>query len=114
MKKDLANVFNRQFTNYGDHPNNSYYTVFQFKERRHAEHFEAQLVEEDIAFEKDLEEGRRFLYAVKNPDRMKAINANFLTHAAFREPMLPRIGGIVLVLFVVAVIAFAIYSSTQQ
>lgn len=97
-------------TNYKDHPVNSYYTVFFFREIEHSDMFEQLLTEKSIEFEKaEHEPGeKKFYFAVKNSDRKAAVKINYIVSAHFRKPFLPRATGWFLILLVVIVIAAAI------
>lgn len=97
-------------TNYHDHPQNSYYTVFFFRTQDQADHFESLLKENGIEYEKadKEEEDTKYFFAVRNDVRKDAIRLNYLVSAKFRKPFLPRRAGWLVVILTLAAIALAI------
>lgn len=98
-------------TNYNPHPENPNYTVFHFYRQDLSGEFENLLVENNIPFEKAVEQRERtiYLYGIKNSYYKQAVKLNFLTYGKFRDPFIPnRFFGIALILlvFILIVIAF--------
>lgn len=77
--------------NFWDHPTNFNYTVFTFKAKEQADYFEELLLENQIWFEKHVEDTQSY-FGVRNSDKKKATNLNYLTFAKFRTFMIPHKG----------------------
>lgn len=97
-------------TNYREYEYDNRYVVYDFRSEEHADHFEGLLRERDVLFERHLED-ELIRFGIEKRFRNAADKCNFLTHAAFRKPL---IGNAVLkwVLLIVtgAVIALGIIS----
>ena len=76
--------------NVNDHPRNSNKKVFFFKDQLLADHFEQLMLEQNIDFEKQIdEEGDRCIYfGIRKSDYKAVQNLNFLTHGKFRKPFI--------------------------
>ena len=92
-------------TNYSDHPSRIGFTVFKFREKQRANYFETLLKENDIWFESSIEDDNLYLFGVKKGDFKKAMNANYLVSAKFRNKIIPntyfRWGVIIIAVFVI-------------
>ena len=76
-------------TNYRDHPTNDLYTIYTFHGKEQAAHFEEQLVENSIRFERNNEdEENRSHFAIRRVDDHKAIKLNYITVGKFRQPLI--------------------------
>jgi len=97
--------------NYTDHPTRVGYTVYRFFEKERADYFEALLKKDNVYFESSIEENENtlYLFGVKKGDSKKAMNANYLVSAKYRNKIIPntyfRWG---IILFAVAMITLAI------
>lgn len=78
------------FININDHPTNRNKKVFYFKDKLKADHFEQQLILENINYEKQVdEEGDQTIYfGVRQSDFDRAKTLNFLTMGKFRKPFI--------------------------
>ena len=76
--------------NFHDHPTNRNKKVFFFKQEAHANYFELLLKEQQLAYEKQIdEEGDRTIYfGVKISDFKMAKHLNYLTIGKFRKPFI--------------------------
>jgi len=92
-------------TNYSDHPSRIGFTVFKFREKQRANYFETLLKENDFWFESSIEDDNLHLFGVKKGDFKKAMNANYLVSAKFRNKIIPntyfRWGVIIIAVFVI-------------
>lgn len=106
-----------RITNYFVHPGDTRYMVFVFKQDIYADYFEDLLEEENITYERHLdEEETEILFGVHKRFQRKALNANFLTHAKFRKPFINN--GLVkylllIITFGVIILAIVGYFRTQ-
>lgn len=97
--------------NYKDHPTRIGYTVYRFFEKERADYFEELLKKDNIQFESSIEENGNtlYLFGVKKGDSKKAMNANYLVSAKYRNKIIPntyfRWG---IILFALAMITLAI------
>lgn len=80
-------------TNYTDHPTRIGYTVYRFFDKDRADYFEELLTNESIYFETSIEEQENiiYLFGVKKGDAKKAMNANYLVSAKYRNKIIPNI-----------------------
>jgi hypothetical protein len=78
-------------TNYSDHPTRIGYTVFKFRENQRAVYFEELLKKKNITFESSKEDDNLYLFGVKKGDFKKAMNANYLVSAKFRNKIIPNV-----------------------
>ena len=97
--------------NYSDHPTRVGYTVYRFFEKERADYFEELLKKDNVSFESSIEESENtlFLFGIKKGDSKKAMNANYLVSAKFRNKIIPNIyfrWGIIL--FAITMITLAI------
>jgi hypothetical protein len=97
--------------NYSDHPTRVGYTVYRFFEIERANYFEELLKKDNISFESSIEENGNtiYLFGIKKGDSKKAMNANYLVSAKFRNKIIPNIyfrWGIIL--FAIAMVSLAI------
>ena len=76
-------------TNYSDHPTRIGYTIFKFRNKQRAEYFKQLLTESNIWFESSNEDNITF-FGVKKGDFKKAMNANYLVSAKFRNKIIPN------------------------
>lgn len=99
-------------TNYSDHPTRIGFTVFKFREKQRANHFEALLEEDNIWFEASVEADNLYLFGVKKGDFKKAMNANYLVSAKFRNKIIPNVYvGWVIIIITIAIISLAVVSA---
>ena len=102
-------------TNYSDHPTRIGHTIFKFREKQRAEHFESLLKKENIWYEFSDEEDSNslYLFGVKKGDFKRAMNANYLVSAKYRNRIIPNkyfrlalfiVAGIVLILAIIGAI----------
>jgi len=97
--------------NYSNHPTRVGYTVYRFFEKERADYFEELLIKENVSFESSIEESGNtlYLFGIKKGDAKKAMNANYLVSAKFRNKIIPntyfRWG---VILFAIAMISLAI------
>lgn len=79
------------FENYKDHPSNRNKRVFFFQEAEWADHFEILLNENQIIFEKQIDEDgdKKIYFGVSLKDFEQAKQLNFLTIGKFRKPFIP-------------------------
>lgn len=77
--------------NFQDHPTNINKKVFFFKKADHARYFELMLIENNIIFEKQIdEEGDQTIYfGVKKSDFKTAQKLNYISIGHFRKPFIP-------------------------
>lgn len=102
-------------TNYSDHPTRIGFTVFKFRDEQRAIYFEELLKQDDIWFESSIEDSGLHLYGIKKGDFKKAMNANYLVSAKFRNKIIPNIymrWGIIFIS--VLVIIFAIIGAFSK
>lgn len=79
-------------TNYSDHPTRIGFTVFKFHEMQRANYFEELLKKDNVWYESSIgEEASIHLFGVKKGDFKKAMNANYLVSAKFRNKIIPNI-----------------------
>ncbi len=80
-------------TNYSDHPTRIGYTVYHFFEKERANYFEELLKKDNIYYESSIEEQENtlYLFGVKKGDAKKAMNANYLVSAKYRNKIIPNI-----------------------
>ena len=100
--------------NYSDHPTRVGYTVYRFFEKERADYFEELLKKDNVSYESSIEESGNtlYLFGVKKGDSKKAMNANYLVSAKFRNKIIPNIyfrWGIIL--FAIVMISLAIIGS---
>jgi hypothetical protein len=98
-------------TNYNPHPENPNYTVFHFYRVDLSGEFEKLLNENNIPFEKAVEQRDRtiYLYGIKNAYYKEAVRLNFLTYGKFRDPFIPnRFLGFTLIIIVFIMIVIAL------
>ncbi|MDG1475837.1 MAG: hypothetical protein P8Q14_01695 [Vicingaceae bacterium] len=78
--------------NYSDHPTRVGYTVYRFFEKERADYFEELLIKENVSFESSIEESGNtlYLFGIKKGDAKKAMNANYLVSAKFRNKIIPN------------------------
>lgn len=74
-------------TNYHEYKYDNRYMVYEFTTEEHADHFASLLKDRDVSFERHLEE-EKILFGVEKRYRNQSDKCNFLTHAAFRKPMI--------------------------
>jgi len=97
--------------NYSDHPTRVGYTVYRFFKKERADYFEALLKKDNVPFESSIEENENtlYLFGIKKGDSKKAMNANYLVSAKYRNKIIPnayfRWG---LIMFIASVIILAI------
>jgi hypothetical protein len=97
-------------TNYADHPTRIGYIVFRFFEKERADYFAILLKEENISFETSSEELENtiYLFGIRKRDNDKAMNANYLVSARFRNKIIPNTyfrWGLIVFFFVVLLLA---------
>lgn len=97
-------------TNYSDHPTRIGYTVYRFFEKDRADYFEEILIQENVYFETSVEENDNtiYLFGIRKGDAKKAMNANYLVSAKFRNKIIPNTyfrWGILLFFFTALVLA---------
>ena len=97
--------------NYSDHPTRIGYTVYRFFKKERADYFEKQIKKDNVPFESSVEENENtlYLFGIKKGDAKKAMNANYLVSAKYRNKIIPNVyirWGIIL--FAITMITFAI------
>ena len=100
-----------KLTNYYEHPSDNRYLVFEFRSEEKAVHFENQLTEASIPFEKHIERDQDVLifYGVSKQFDKSSMRANFITHGAFRKPLINnRLAKYALLLFTLFMVILAI------
>lgn len=101
-----------RLTNYFVHPSDNRYLVFLFKQEIHAAHFVEQLENEDIKYERHLDDNNDILFGVHKRYQKQALKMNFLTHGEFRRPLINnKVLKYALLIFTFGIVAFAIYGS---
>ncbi len=101
-------------TNYSDHPTRIGYTVYRFFEKERADYFEELLTQENVYFEAGVDDSANtiYLFGVKKGDSKKAMNANYLVSAKYRNKIIPNnYFRWALIIFFFAVIALAIFGA---
>jgi hypothetical protein len=97
-------------TNYREYKYDNRYMVYEFSSEEHADHFASLLNERDVIFERHLED-EKILFGVEKRYRSQSDKCNFLTHAAFRKPMIPnKVARFVLLIVTLLFIALGILS----
>ncbi len=76
--------------NFQDHPTNRNKMVFHFKDAEHATHFQLQLNEHKIKYERQVDEegDKRIYFGVMKSDYKEAKRLNYLTYGHFRKPFI--------------------------
>ena len=97
-------------TNYADHPTRIGYTVYRFFEKERADYFALLLEKENVSFETSSEELENtiYLFGVRKRDNAKAMNANYLVSAKFRNKIIPNTyfrWGLIVFFFIVLILA---------
>ena len=105
-------------TNYFEHPNRPGYYVFRFYQKDKANYFEELLIKENIWFESSLEkeEGKiTYLFGVKLSDYKKALHANYLVSAKFRNRTISNnYIRIIIYIVTIGIIALAIIGALKS
>ena len=79
-------------TNYSDHPTRIGHTIFKFRNKHRAEYFESLLKKDGIwhEYSPGKIEDATHLFGVKKGDFKKAMNANYLVSAKYRNKIFPN------------------------
>lgn len=74
-------------TNYSEHPTRPGYFVFRFYQKERSDFFEELLNKEQVWFESYIDEDGKitYLYGIKLKDYQKAVQANYMVSARFRN-----------------------------
>ena len=80
-----------RWVNHAPHPADNRYEVFRFRERAHADAFQARCEAASIPFEKHEEDGE-VMFGISRAHFREALRANHLVHAEFRTPFIPHRG----------------------
>jgi hypothetical protein len=106
-----------RLVNYQEHPSNNTYMVFNFSHMEKADYFESLLVENEIVFEKHLDDEREdpvVYYGVKKNRFKEVSRLNFMASAKFRKPMIQnRYVGYAFLIFMISLITLAIISANR-
>jgi len=78
--------------NYSDHPTRVGYIVYRFFNKERADYFEELLKKDNVPFESSIEENDNtlYLFGIKKGYSKKAMNANYLVSAKYRNKIIPN------------------------
>lgn len=88
MAGQVEHITDLGLVNYVQHPTNPKYIVFRFAHEERAQTFEKALIEHDIWFEKDQQEGRTrmfYLFAIQRKNYTKVQKINFEVEGKHRS-----------------------------
>ena len=92
MDNPVDHAIDLGLVNYVQHPSNSNYVVFRFKDQKRANMFEEELKTESIWYEKDTDEKRSRIYTlfgVHKKDFKRIEKINFKVEAKHKKPLIP-------------------------
>jgi hypothetical protein len=102
-----------RLANYHTHPEHKDYTVFTFKNFEQANYFESELIAQNIAFEKAIDEDEKIImFGIKSTLFEKAQKINADSYAKYKKAFIPdntlrySLLGIFFILITLAIVGY--------